>query len=82
MVMHEAERRSVNMRYFVAGNIWLFVALAIFLLRVTERTGPHRVSLLGVGTWFTPAGYNAVVGLVLLVACLFLIASWRKKKEG
>jgi hypothetical protein len=46
------------MRYFVAGNVWLFIALATFLLRETERTGPHRVSFLGVGTWLSPGAYN------------------------
>lgn len=65
------------MRYFVAGNIWLFIALAIFLLRQTERTGPWRVSFLGIGTWFDPITYNLVAFLVFCVGVVFLSLSWK-----
>jgi hypothetical protein len=69
------------MRYFVAGNVWLFIALATFLLRGTERTGPHRVSFLGVGTWLSHGAYNAVALLVLAIACAFFASAWRSHRK-
>ena len=69
------------MRYFTAANLWLLVAVAIFLLRQTERTQPHRVSFLGVGTWFSPAEYNAVAFAVLLIACAFFAVWWLKERR-
>ena len=69
------------MRYFVAGNIWTFIALVIFLLRDTQRTDPLRVSFLGLGTWFSPAQYNAIALLVFVFACSFFVTGWRLRKR-
>lgn len=69
------------MRFFIAGNIWLFISLAVFLLRQTERTGPHRVSFLGIGTWFSPAGYNTVALVVFLIGCVFLLIGCRQSRR-
>jgi len=70
------------MRYFVAGNIWLFLALAIFMLGKTERTGPTFVSFLGIGTWFRPGGYNLVALLVFLIACAFFVVGRRRERKN
>jgi hypothetical protein len=73
--------KAQEMRYFVAGNIWLFASLAVFLLRQTERTSPHRVSLLGIGTWFSPGAYNVVALLILLIACVFFLVGWKQDRR-
>ncbi len=70
------------MRYFVAGNFWLFVSLVVFLSQKAERVAPTRVSFLGLGSWFRPATYNAVVLLCLAVAIAFFCLSRRKEEEG
>ena len=80
--LHTAKVMKVaSMRYFVAGNFWLFIALTLFMCRQTERTSPVRVSFLGVGTWFEPATYNVVVFVVVLVAAAFLVLSWKHEHK-
>ena len=70
------------MRYFIAGNFWLFLSLLIFLGRHTERTQPTRVSFLGFGTWFSPAGYAIIPILCLIVAGIFFFLCWRTTQRG
>ena len=69
------------MRYFVAGNLWSFVSLVVFLGQKQERMCPTRVSFLGLGSWFRPATYNVVVLLCLAVAIAFFYLSRRREGE-
>ena len=68
------------MRYFVAGNFWLFVSLLLFVGKTYERSSPTRYSFLGVGHWFTPLGYNLLVALTFLIAVCFLIGAGRRPR--
>ena len=67
------------MRYFIAGNVWLLVALALVLGRHLEREAPTRVSFLNLGNWFSPGAYGIVVVLTLAVALVFLALSLKGK---
>lgn len=69
------------MRYFIAGNAWLFVTLAIILGRHVERTGPTRVSFFGVGTWFAPPAYWAIALISLCIGVTFLVVAWKQKES-
>jgi hypothetical protein len=70
------------MRYFIAGNIWLFTALAIFLLKHAQRYNPTRVSFLEEGKWFTPIEYNSINIIVLLIGLIFFELSRRSDKNN
>jgi hypothetical protein len=65
------------MRYFVFGNIWLLLSVLIFMGRHVERTQPLMVSFFGIGRWFTPAGYNIIPLLCLIIAAAFFFLCWK-----
>ena len=69
------------MRYFVAGNVWLFIALSILLFSRIERSGPTRLSMFGVGRWFSPAGMNFIAVPCVLLGVAFLIIGSKRSKE-
>src|SRR6056297_2030279 len=49
------------LRHFIAGNFWLFVALALWIGKETVRTQPLRVAFFGEGNWFKPGVYTILV---------------------
>jgi len=61
------------LRYFVAGNLWMLVALIMYVGRTAERTGPPRYCLFGVGQWFQTHEYWAIVALPIAVSLLYFI---------
>ena len=59
------------LRYFVAANFWLFVALTLFIGRTYERSNPERYSFFGAGAWLSPAEYWCMLIAVLIIAATF-----------
>ena len=47
--------------YLCLGNLWLLVALALYVGRTYERSAPSMYSAWGVGRWFYPGEYTALV---------------------
>ena len=62
--------------YWVTGNFWLLVALALYVGRAYERSSPTMYSAYGGGQWFTPTEYTLLVmapaslGIVLTVLAI------------
>ena len=56
------------LRYFVAANFWLLIALTIFVGRTHERSGPQRYSFFGAGAWLSPVEYWGLLIIVLGVS--------------
>jgi hypothetical protein len=50
--------------HFVAGNLWLLVALVLLLGMKAVRYEPTRYSFFGIGGWHSPFAYG-----FLIVAC-------------
>jgi len=69
------------MRYFVAGNIWLFFTLLLAIGCHIERTAPTRYSFFGLGNWFTPFTYGVIMLFTLGVAVALLLKSRCAKKD-
>jgi len=65
------------MRYFVAGNVWLVIALAVFLGKTFERSSPTMYSFFGVGGWMTPATYNMALLFCVALAAAFFTMAWK-----
>ena len=63
-------------RYFVAGNVWLVIALIVCLGRTYERSAPVRYSFFHSGQWLSPQAYTLLVLLPLAVGVFFLVLSW------
>ncbi len=55
---------SLSNRYFIAGNIWLVLALVLLIGRNVARTSPTMYSYFKVGAWLYPAKYNLLVAAV------------------
>jgi len=66
------------LRYFIAGNVWLFAALVIVLGREVVRTEPVRYAFYGIGGWFTAGGYAAIVVCCIVLGLGFLLAAARR----
>ena len=56
-----------NWPYFVAGNLWLLIALVLLLGRKAERFQPTFYSFFGTRSWLSPFAYG-----FLIVACAFI----------
>lgn len=74
------------MRYFVAGNLWLMMALVLFLGRDVARTQPTMYSFFGAGGWHHPTTYNLFIiisaGLGLLLVALDLMRNPMMREPG
>ena len=70
-------------RYFVFGNFWLFVALALFLGCSFARSGPDMVSFTQWGGWLYTSTYQALEILCLIAAlvCFILATATRKTRD-
>jgi hypothetical protein len=61
------------LRYFVAGNLWLIVALVMYIGRVTEHSDPVGMSLFGIGQAFQPHEYWAVIAMPTAASLLYFV---------
>jgi hypothetical protein len=64
------------MRYFIAGNLWLLVALILLVGRTYERSSPLRYSFMHLA-WFEPTTYTALIVVTAVLGVVFLVLSWR-----
>lgn len=71
------------LRYFIAANFWLFVALVLYVGRKFERGDPTRYSVFGVGQWFSPNEYWWLISAALAIAttCFVLLLISRNQKK-
>ena len=71
------------LRYFIAGNLWLFVALLMLIGKRAWRAGPTRYSCFGVGS-LTPGLYALlVVGCIAVAfACFVLMVKTCDYRRG
>lgn len=70
--------------YFIACNVWLFVALAAYVGKTLERSEPTMYSFFGVGQWFYEGAYGYLIKAPLFLAtvCLMMfIASFYKRQS-
>ena len=76
--------RSRAALYLVLGNVWLLVALAVYVGRTLERGRPAMYSVYGVGRWFTPSEYEfLVLGPAILGIALTSLAirqAWKLRR--
>jgi len=59
-------------RYFIAGNIWLVLALVLLVGRNVARSSPTMYSFFKVGAWLYPATYNLIVLAAVVLGILML----------
>lgn len=69
-------------RYFVAANVWLILALIVFLGRTYERSDPTMYSCLHAGQLFSAEGYLLFnFGVTLLSALFFALILKTRPKQ-
>ena len=67
-------------RYFIFGNLWLLVALVLFLGCKFARNDPYMVSFTEYGDCMYPATYNTLIALAVCAAIVcFVLASVTRK---
>ncbi len=69
-------------RFFVAGNVWLVLALLMVLGSHVERHQPTMVAFFGLGAWFYPETYNGLVGLCVAAAVVCFALAWRTRRRA
>lgn len=62
-------------RYFIAGNVWLLVALVLLLGKNVMRGSPTRYAFFGIGGWYAPGTYYLIVLICAVIGAAFLIAA-------
>lgn len=67
--------RSYFSPLFAASNLWLLVSLVLFVGKKYERSEPTMYSFVGVGGYFYPSSYDALVYGSLAVSLVFLVAA-------
>jgi hypothetical protein len=65
------------LRYFVAGNLWLLLAVVLVLGRELWRTGPALYGFAGVEGSLTAVSYNAIVAFCVTAAAIFFLLAWK-----
>jgi hypothetical protein len=68
------------LRYFVAGNLWLFLAVVLILGREAWRTQPARYGFLGAGS-LSAVSYNLVVAFCVIAAAIFFLLAYRTGRK-
>ena len=68
--------------YFLTGNIWLMVWLALMLGRNEIRTSPTMYSFFGVGAWLEPSTYQGFTAVTLGAACVSFVLGLRNRKKA
>jgi len=69
--------------YVVLGNVWLLIALALYVGKTYEPGSPPMYSVYGVGRWFTAGEYELIVlapaALGMAFMCLGIRQAWHLK---
>lgn len=60
-------------KYFMAGNVWLVVALVLFLGKNIAGTGSELCSLLGIGRPIDPVLYDLITLACAGIGVTFII---------
>ena len=68
-------------RYLVTANIWLLIALTLFVGRTYERDSPTRYSVFHGGQWFSLETYSFIILAVLAVAAFFFFLTWTTRNR-
>ena len=69
-------------RFFVAGNVWLVLALLMVLGSRVERDQPTMVAFFGLGAWFYPETYSRLEGLCVAVAVACFALAWKTRRRA
>ena len=65
---------------FVAGNLWLIVALVLLLGKNIMRGNPTRYSFFGVGGWYSPGAYWLMILVCAAMGVGFMMAARRNQQ--
>jgi len=68
------------LRYFIAGNLWMFSGILLLVGREAWRSGPVRYGFLGVGS-LSAAVYNLVVTFCVIAAAIFFLLAWKTQPK-
>ncbi len=68
------------LRYFIAGNLWAFVAIMLTLGRRSWRNAPTRYEFLGYGS-LDPTSYNLIIVACLSAAAIFFLLAWKTEPK-
>lgn len=68
------------LRYFVAGNLWAFVAIVLTLGRRPWRVAPTRYEFLGFGS-LDPTSYNLIIVFCVTAAAIFFLLAWKTEAK-
>ena len=68
------------LRYFIAGNLWMFLGILLLIGREAWRSGPVRYGFLGVGS-LSAAVYNLVVAFCVIAAAIFFLLAWKTQPK-
>ena len=69
------------LRYFVAGNLWAFLAVVLTLGRRAWRSGPPRYEFFGHGS-LGPTSYNLIITFCVAAAAIFFLLAWKTHGKG
>ena len=64
------------LRYFIAGNLWIFLGILLLVGREAWRTGPVCYGFLGAGS-LSAAVYNLIVAFCVIAAAIFFLLAWK-----
>jgi hypothetical protein len=68
------------LRYFVAGNLWAFVAIVLTLGRRPWCASPARYEFLGYGS-LDPISYNLIIVFCVTAAAIFFLLAWKTQQK-
>ena len=71
------------LRYFIAGNVWLFLAVLAYVGRTSVSDTPVH-TIFGVGRLLDPFEYNSLLFLLLMMSliCFGLCSRTAKKNNS
>ncbi len=69
-------------KYFVAGNVWLFTSVTLFLGQTVARTQPLMYSFFGVGAWMYPLAYHGLITFCMSAAIVCFLLMWVGSKRA
>ena len=68
--------------YFLTANVWLFLAVLVFVGRTYERDAPLRYSVFNGGQWFSPGAYTLLILSLIAVAGVFFFLAWKTQNTS